>query len=707
MKRPLGILVGLSLIAACSTKKDAEGKAPPLPAPVGSAGSGSAGPAAPAPAPSPALDLAGMDKATKPGDDFFRHANGTWFDKTEIPADRSSWGAGAITSELTSKRVAELIKDAAASAPAGSEARKVGDFYAAYLDEGTIETKGLAPLQPTLDKITAIKDTKDLASVIGGSLRADVDGFNNTNYYTPNLFGVWVAQDLIDPAKYSVFLLQGGLGMPDRDYYTDKTPKMEELRGKYVAHVTKVLELAKHADPKGAATRIMALETQIANVHVTRTDSHKVENGKTRWSRADFDKKAPGPDWGALFDAAQLGKLTDFVVWHPKATTGIAALVKSVPLATWKEYLTFRAVDAASPLLPKAFVDERFAFYGTALAGTPTLPERWKRGVDMTSDAMGEAVGKLYVAKYFPESAKQRIAAMTKNILAAFEKRIEGLAWMAPATKAKAKAKLAVLRVGVGFPDTWRDYGGLVVAKDDAYGNAQRAELFQYASSLAKLGKPVDRSEWVMTPHLVNAVNLPAMNAMNFPAGILQPPYFDPSRPEAMDYGAIGSIIGHEISHSFDDQGALFDDTGKLQNWWTKEDLAHFKKQGAALVAQYDAYKPFPDLAVNGTLTLSENIADVAGLAASYDAYRASLGGKEAPVWEGLTGDQQFFISFAQAWRGKYREPALRNRIKTNGHAPNEYRADTVRNLDAWYEAFGVKPGEKLHLAPEARVRVW
>ncbi len=706
MKRSL--VLSLVLLAACSSKKDKEGRMPPMPAPAqgsGSAGSGSAAPAQPPPPPSPALDLTGMDKSVKPGDDFFAYANGTWIKNTEIPADRSSWGSGAITVEKTAKRVADLIKESM-TAPDGSEARKIGDYYATYMDEAAIEKAGIAPLKADLDKIAAIKEPKDLATVIGSTLRADVDAINNTNFETTNLWGVWIAQDLTDPSKYIPFLMQGGLGMPSRDYYLDKAPKMAEMRTKYQAHIAAVLKLADIADPDPTAAKIMDLETKIATAHQPRSDSENVKNGTTHWTRAELDTKAPGLDWGALLAAAQLDKVEVFDVWHPKATTGLAALAKSVPLDTWKAYLTFRAIEKAAPFLPKAFVDESFAFYGSALAGTPALAERWKRGVDFTSDALGEAVGKLYVQKYFPDAAKQKITALVKNIVAAFDRRIDQLAWMTPATKAKAKAKLAIIKVSVGYPDKFRDYSGLEVVKGDALGNAQRASMFEYKRNLAKLGKPVDRDEWVMTPHLVNAVNLPAMNAMNFPAGMLQPPYFDPDRPAAMDYGAIGSVIGHEISHSFDDQGALFDQNGKLENWWTKEDFAHFAASGTALAKQYDAYKPFPDVSVNGKQTLSENIADVAGLSAAYDAYRMSLGGKEAPVWEGLTGDQQFFLSFAQAWRTKYREPALRRRILTDGHSPGEYRADTVRNLDAWYTAFDVKDG-KLALPPEQRVKIW
>jgi putative endopeptidase len=673
---------------------------------LGPARAAGAGPEPSAPAPS-GIDLAGIDRNVVPGDDFFGYANGAWLKATEIPADRSTWGAGDILTELTARRTADLIAEAAkGKGPGGSEARKIGDYYAAFMDEATIEAKGLEPLKPTLEKIGAISDAAGLARMLGSTLRADVDVLNNTNFYTANLFGLWVAQDLDDPGRYSPFLLQGGLGMPDRDYYLDSSPRMAAIRTGYEAHVAAVLKLAA-ADGEGKAARIVALERRIAEAHATRVDSSDVRKGNNHWKRGDFASHAPGLDWPAFFSAAGLEGQDDFVVWQPGALTGIAAAVRDEPLPTWKDYLAFRAVEHASPFLPKAFVEERFAFYGKVLTGTPTLSDRWKRGVAATDAALGEVVGKLYVARYFPPSEKTRAEAMVRNEIAAFGRRIDRLAWMAPETKAKAKAKLAALKVGVGYPDKWRDYAALEVVPGDALGNAQRASLFEYRRNLNKLGQPVDRGEWVMDAQLVNAVNLPAMNALNFPAAILQPPYFDSSRPEAMDYGATGATIGHEISHSFDDQGALFDASGRLFNWWTKDDFAHFEESSAQLVRQYDGYRPFPDLAVNGKLTVSENIADVAGLAVAYDAYRLSLAGKEAKVVQGLTGDQQFFLSFAQSWREKAREPARRQRILTDSHAPDEYRADIVRNLDAWYAAFAVRPGQALFLAPRDRVRVW
>jgi putative endopeptidase len=660
-----------------------------------------------APKPSSGIDLAGIDPQVAPGNDFSAYANGGWLKSHEIPPDRSSYGTGAIVDELTSKRTAELIALAAKDAPAGSDAKKIGDYYASYLDEAGIAARGTAPLTPVLARIAAIADVHALAGALGGTLRADVDVLNNASYDTDNLFGLWVAQDLSDPTRYAAFLLQGGLGMPDRDYYLDPSPRMAELRDKYRAHIAAMLRLAGVADAAAKAAKVFDLEHAIAQAHVPRVDTENPKKGNNHWSRADLTTRAPGLDWQAFLAAAGLDRQAGFVVWQPGALTGLTALVAGQPLETWKAWLAFHAIARHASVLPAAFDAEAFAFYGTQLSGTLQQRERWKRAVDATSGALGEAVGKLYVERYFPPSEKTRAAKMVANELAAFGRRIDKLDWMTPATKVKAKAKLAVLKVGVGYPDTWRDYGKLEVVRGDAFGNAERAELFEYHRSLDKLGRPVDRGEWVMNPQLVNAVNLPAMNAMNFPAAILQPPFFDPDRPIVMDYGSIGAIIGHEISHSFDDQGALFDATGRLENWWTPEDLAHFKASAAQLIKQYDGYRPFPDLALNGTLTVNENIADVAGLAVAYDAYRLAFDGKEAPTVGSLTGDQQFFLSFAQSWRRKAREPAVRRQVLTDGHSPAEYRADTVRNLDAWYTAFGVKPGEALYLAPAERVRVW
>jgi putative endopeptidase len=671
------------------------------------AGPAAAQPAAPLTNTHPAgLDLAGMDRNVKPGDDFFAYANGGWMKATEIPPDRSQWGTSGELVELTTARVQALIQ-AAAKAPPGTEARKIGDYYSSYLDEAKIDALGLAPIQPTLARIAAIKDKKGLAAEFGRELRADVDALNSTDFQTGRLFGLWVEQDLNDPTRYAPYLLQGGLGMPDRDYYVSSNPHMVADRTAYRAHIVKVLTLAHIPDAEAKAQRIFDLETKIAQVHAPRAESEDVQKANNPWAMADFARKAPGLDWATFFTAAGLEKRPQFIVWHPKATAGEAALVASVPLSTWKEYLTFRQLDDNSNVLPKPFADERFAFYGTTLAGTPQQLARWKRAVNATNASLGQAVGKLYVAKYFPPDSKAKVQAMVSEIIAAFKVRIDKLDWMAPATKAEAKRKLATLKVGVGYPDHWIDYSPLRIVAGDAFGNQQRAELFEYRRSLAKFGHPVDRGEWAMTPQTVNAVNLPVRNALNFPAAILQAPDFNPANPVAMNLGAIGATIGHEISHSFDDQGAQFDADGRLRNWWTTDDLAHFRASGAALAAQFSRYHPFPDITLNGEQMLSENIADIAGLNAAYDAYRLANGGKEGPSQQGFTGDQQFFIAFSQSWRTKTREALARQRAVVDSHAPAEFRADTVRNMDAWYPAFDVKVGDKLYLAPDQRVRIW
>ncbi|HEY3270972.1 MAG TPA: M13 family metallopeptidase [Geothrix sp.] len=654
------------------------------------------------------LDLSGMDRTVAPGDDFFAYANGAWVKRTEIPADRGSYGIGHEVADLTDRRTAALIKTATASkAPAGSDLRKIGDCYTSFMKEKAIEAKGLSPLKPTLQAIGAIQDRQTLARYLGTTLRADVDVLNATNYHTANFLGLWVAQDLDEPTRYAPFLLQGGLGLPERSYYLDPSEGMAAVRTQYTTHVAAMLKLAGLSGVLERASAVVDLETRMAKAHLSREASGDVQKGNNHWTRAEFTAKAPGMDWEAFFAAAGLAKPEAFVVWQPGAVTGLSALTAEVSLDVWRDYLTFHAIQHWAPVLPKAVADQSFAFYGKVLSGASKPRERWVYGVAVTNQALGEAVGRAYVAKYFPPTEKARAEKMVANIKAAFRTRIEHLDWMSPETKAKALAKLATLKVGVGYPDRWRDYRGLKIVAGDAFGNAQRAERFEYQRNLRKLGQPIDRTEWVMTPQTVNAVNLPVMNALNFPAAILQPPYFDPKRPMVMDYGAIGAVIGHEISHSFDDSGSLFDASGKLNNWWTPEDLKHFQASADQLVRQYDAYEPFPGLHIKGRQTLGENIADVAGLAAAYDAYRLSLGGQEAPVVQGLTGDQQFFLSYAQSWREKSREPLLRQRILTDGHAPATFRPATARNLDAWYAAFGVKPGQAFYLAPADRVKVW
>ena len=651
------------------------------------------------------IDVAGMDRSVNPGDDFFAYSNGGWLKSTEIPPDRSAYGTFSILEEEVNQRTAALIREAGKSKAAGeSDARRVGAYYDAYMDEEAIERRGLGPMKAELAEIDALADKKALAGLLGSLLRADVDALNNTVFHTDRPFGLWVAPDFAHPDRNVPYLMQGGLGMPDRDNYRNTDRKSAELQAKYRAHVAAVLKLAGIPDADARAARIYDLERAIADAHVSRTDSVDVLKANNPWRLSDFSARAPGLDWAAYFEAAGLANQPMIMVWHPSGVAGIAALAGSRPLSQWKEYLAFHAIDRASALLPRAFEGERFAFYGTALNGTTKPRDRWKRAVAATGGALGDAVGRLYVERYFPPEAKAQAQAMVKNIVAAFGRRIDHLEWMSPATRAKARAKLDTLYVGIGYPEHWRDYSGLVV-DGDALENARRSALFDYRASLAKLGKPVDKTQWSMTPQTVNAVNLPLQNALNFPAAILNPPFFDKDADAAQNYGAIGTVIGHEISHSFDDQGSQFDADGRLVNWWTPEDFAHFRAAADRLAAEYDAYEPLPGLHVNGKLTLSENIADVAGISASYDGYRSAE--PRAPELQGFTGDQRFFVAFGQAWRRKTRPEALRGLLMTDGHAPGEFRADTVRNIDAWYAAFDVQPARKLYLPPEARVRVW
>ena len=641
--------------------------------------------------------------AVRPGDDFFQYVNGDWLAHNEIPADKSSWGPSAVVGEETNQRIVKLIEAAAADKSAHGEARQIADFYTAYMDETGIEARGTAPLQPALAKIAGIQDKAALTRALAGTLRADVDALNSTNFVTENLFGLWVTLGMHDPKHYMPYLLQGGLGMPERAYYLDASPRMAGLREKYQAHIAATLRLAGFDDAQARAARVMALELKLAASHGSREDSEDVLKADNTWTLRDFKAKAPGMDWPAFFKAAGLGDQKRFGVWQPSGVSGAAALVGSEDLATWKDYLSFHLVNHFSDVLPKAFVDEHFAFHGTAMAGTPQLQVRWKRALAAADSAMDEPIGHLYVDAYFPPDNKRRVREMVANIVAAFRQRIDKLAWMAPATRAEAKAKLQVLYVGVGYPDKWRSWAGLGVSPADAFGNVLRGEQFHYAQQVAKLHQAVDRSEWSMPPQLINAVNMPIQNAINFPAAILQPPFFDPQASDAANYGAIGATIGHEISHSFDDEGAQFDSQGRLRNWWTAADGAHFKAATAALAAQYSAYRPFPDLAINGQQTLSENLADLAGLGAAHDAYRASLQGK-APTKD---ADRQFFTAFARNWCRKTREESLRQQIIGDGHAPSKYRTFTVRNIDAWYDAFDVQPGQAMYLAPQDRVRVW
>ena len=586
----------------------------------------------------------------------------------------------------------------------GSAARKIGDFYQAYLDTDRINQLGLAPLQARLSEIAAIGDKKALSAYLGSRLRADVDPINATQVHTENLFGLWVSQGFHDHSRYTGYLLQGGLGLPDREYYLSNNPRMMALRTQYQTYIADLLRLAGAADADLLAKRVFDLEMKIAKGHAPREATSDVLKADNTWRTAEFAKKAPGLDWKAYFDAAGLGQQPSFIIWHPTALKASSALVSSASLDTWKAWLRFHAINQRTGVLPQDFFKLKFQFY-SALSGAKEPLPREKYAIAATNDALGEEVGKLYVKDNFSPEAKQRIQSMVGNLLQAFATRVQALEWMSPKTKEEALAKIRSTYVGVGYPDKWRDYSGLEVRADDAFGNVERASAFDYQRALAKFGQPVDVTEWCMNPQLVNAVNMPLQNAINFPAAYLQKPNFDLNASDATNYGAIGATIGHEISHSFDNSGAMFDAKGELRNWWSKADFAHFSASGKALVAQFNAYQPFPDLHVNGQQTLGENIADLAGLMAAYDAYHAAM--KQKGLTPTKESEREFFLAFAKSFRGKVRDEILRTIVITNEHAPEQYRVLTVRNLDAWYKAFEVTPDQKLYLEPKARVRVW
>jgi len=653
-------------------------------------------------APDSALQ-AGMDTSVLPGNDYYGYVNGAWVKAAVIPNDKSSVGVGPTLRDESDAIVVKLIEQAQ-QARSGSAARKVGDYYSAYLNTDAIDRLGLAPIMPQLKSIDAISNKTALADYLGKHLRADVDPLNATNFVTENLFGLWVAQGFHDHARYTGYLLQGGLGLPDREYYLSDSPKMVHIRDAYLAHIAALFRLASLPDPEQAAQRVFALELNIASGHAKRSDSTDLDKADNTWKKSDFAKNAPGLDWNTYFASAGLAQQSAFIVWHPTAFITSSALISTTPLTTWKEYLRFHALNQHASVLPQAFFDQKFKLFSVLSGATQPLP-RWKYAVNATNGALGEEVGKLYVADHFPPEAKARINAMVANLMAAFRARVNSISWMANPTKAEALAKINSFYVGVGYPDKWHDYSALTVSDKQALANGDRAADFAYHNALAKFGKPVDVTEWCMTPQTVNAVNMPLQNAINFPAAYLQAPNFDINASDAANYGAIGSTIGHEISHSFDHTGSMVDAKGELRNWWTSADLEHFQQSAKALAEQFSSYRPFPDLAVNGTLTLDENIADLTGLMAAFDAFH--LAQQQKGITPGKESDREFFLANAHKYRNKMRDEVLRSALIGDGHAPSMYRALTVRNLDAWYDDFDVQPGQTLYLAPQDRVKIW
>jgi putative endopeptidase len=647
------------------------------------------------------FDLAGMNRQVAPGANFYNYANGTWQAKTPIPADKSNYGMFTALSDQSDARTKEIILNA--SGEPGTESRKVADYYKAFMDEEGIEKRGLTPIQPELDAIVGIRDVAGLVSAFA----------RNSRLMRSSPLTTIVTQDDREPEKHIANVAQGGLGLPDRDMYDAKAKQFEKVREGYKKYLEAVFTLAGQKDGKRRAAAVYALEEKLALQHWTKVENRDPVKTYNKLTVEELEKLAPGIDWKQWLTAVGLAGQTHVNVNQPSAVGGTAKLIKSEPVAVWKDYLTVRLISSTAPFLPKRFVDAHFEMYGRTLSGTPELKERWKRGVEEVTGSMGEAVGKIYVSKHFTPDTKARADELVKNLLVAMGQRLESLAWMSPETKAKAKAKLATYNPKIGYPKNWRDYSALTVVADNPVENDARASAFEYDRRLAKLGKPVDRDEWEMVPMTVNAYYNPVLNEIVFPAAILQPPFFDPNADDAINYGGIGAVIGHEISHGFDDQGSQYDASGALKNWWTADDAAKFKAATNQLVAQYAAYCPFPAQGekpaqcVKGDLTLGENIADLAGLTVAHSAYRLSLAGKEAPVYDGMTGDQRFFLGWAQVWRRLYRDQELANRLITDPHSPSEFRTAVVRNLDSFYEAFKPEPKDAHFLAPNQRVRIW
>jgi predicted metalloendopeptidase len=646
----------------------------------------------------------GVDTSVAPGDDFFAFANGAWLRSTSIPEGRERWGVRNEIDELTRRQIALLLDDAGAAAP-GSTARKVADFRAAWLNDSAIETRGLAPLRPVLDSIARVRDKAALTRLLGRWIGADVDPLNYGVYQSSRLVGLSVEPGINGERTYPAFLLQGGLGLPDGDFYDSTEPRMQALRVRYQAYVGRLLALAgfDHADRRAAA--VVALESSLARSQATHAASANDHNADHRWTRADFAREAPGMDWSAFLDAAGLARQDTMGVWQPGAMTGLAALMASTPLETWKDYLRVHLLDEEADVLPHAFADAAQAMHG-AVSGQPPVP-RARRALEATQRAMSDAIGRMYVERHFSAAQQARVQGIVANVAAAFIRHVEAATWLSPATRAMALAKLRRLYVGIGFPERWEDYADLGVDPTDALGNHRRALARAHRQGLARLGRPVDLKQWWIAPQAVGAVLIFQQNAYDFAAALLQAPKFDSTASDAANYGAIGAIIGHDISHYVDVLGADYDTAFAERHWWTAEDMARFQAAAEPLVQQFNGYRPFPDVAVNGSLTRTENVADLAGLTAAFEAYRLTLGGGYRDAALIRQQDRQFFIAWARSWRVRIREDALRTQAASGDHAPENYRVDTVRNLDAWYEAFDVRPGQHLYLEPAARVRVW
>ncbi|HVU29982.1 MAG TPA: M13-type metalloendopeptidase [Sphingomicrobium sp.] len=687
MTRFIAFALASTALGACATQAP-----PPPPPPAAAAEAPSEAPQAPKPQyGSFGFDTAGMDRSVAPGDDFFEYANGTWAKNTPIPPDKARYGMFNVLDDLSKERTRTIIEE-----QSKDPASKIGNAYLSYMDEAAIEAKGLAPFEPWLSEIRSTSSKKDLAKLYSDADHLGID--------IP--YRMFIGQDRKASDRYALNVLQGGLGMPDRDYYLSADAKLVETKAKYLQHLTNVLELAGEKDAAVRAKAILDFETKIAKAHWERAESRDANKTYNKMTLAEVRKFAPGFDFPQLLknDTANVDYV---IVFQPSAFKGISALIGSTPLKVLRDQLLVRSIDKYAAYLPKRFDEERFAFYGTVLSGTPQQEPRWKRAVNFTVGALGDDVSKLYVARYFPPETKAAADQLVHNLIAAMGRRIDQLDWMSPETKAKAHAKLAAFTPKIGYPSQWRDMSGLVIERDDLLGNAMRSNRFDFDYEVGKLGGAIRRWEWGMTPMEINAYSNSTMVEIVFPAAILQPPFFDPNADAAVNYGGIGAVIGHEMSHQFDDQGSKYDLHGNLIDWWTPADAQNFKARLDKYEAQINSYEPLPGMHVNGKLTMGENVADLAGLSVAHDAYIASLNGAPPPVIDGIGADQRFYLGWAQVWRCNDREAALRQQLLTNPHSPCRVRTDVVRNMDPWYQAFDVQPGQKLYLAPADRVRIW
>jgi putative endopeptidase len=643
------------------------------------------------------VELADMDASVKPGDDFFRYVNGHWLNTFEIPADRTRYGSFTVLAERSEKQVKAIIEEAAAkTAAAGTAEQKIGDLFASYMDTKTIEAKGLSPIQSDLDKINAIKTHEDIA-VLMSSPDLQVGG----------VFGGFVNIDSKQPDQYAFYIGHAGLGLPDRDYYLKDDQRFKDIRAAYVKHIANMFDLAGIENATAKADAIMALETKLAKDHWERKDRRNRDLTYNKMTMDELASFAPGYPWKRAAQTAGLD-VNSLIVQEKSAFPKLAKDFADTSVEDWKAYMAFNTLSGYAGQLPKVFDDESFAFYGTILRGQPEQRDRWKRGVRLVSGTLGEAIGQVYVKRYFPPESKVKMVALVENLRTALGQHIDSLEWMSPETKVEAHKKLAAFTPKIGYPDKWKDYSSMTIKRDDLVGNIRAGNLWAYNDNISKLGKPIDKSEWFMSPQTVNAYYSPTRNEIVFPAAILQAPFFDPNADPAVNYGGIGAVIGHEMGHGFDDQGRKSDGTGMLRDWWTKADAKAFDERAAKLGKQYDAFEPIEGHHVNGELTMGENIGDLGGINFAYTAYKLSLKGKQAPVIDGFSGDQRLFLSWGQIWRSKTRDEALINQLTTNPHSPGQYRANgVVRNVDAWYDAFDVQPGDAMYLAPEDRVKIW